>query len=82
MDDDEWDTSGKSRFDSVARKLRSEFKTAPPAVVSVATVEFGGFSMLFERRYRLDVFPDSSDPQSEHWRVFRVGRKHFVVNGA
>jgi hypothetical protein len=82
LEDDQWDTSGKSRFDSVTGKLRSEFKIDPPAVESVEANEFGGFSMLLQRGYRLDTFPDSSDRQSEHWRVFRPGRKHFVVQGA
>ena len=77
---DDLDTSGRSRFDSMAARLCTEFETTSPVVGSVAPDDVGGFSVRFSRNYRLDVFPAASDDSSEHWRVFQTGAtsKHFV----
>jgi hypothetical protein len=77
---DDWDSPGKSRFDSLAAGLCAEFEARPPVVASVAPDDVGGFSLLFVADYRLDVFPDDSDDSSERWRVFQPGdtSKHFV----
>jgi len=77
---DDWDTLGKSRFDSVAARLCTEFETTSPVVASADPDDVGGFSVRFSRDYRLDVFPADSDDSSEHWRVFQPGAtsKHFV----
>jgi hypothetical protein len=78
--DDDWDSPGKSRFDSLATILCTEFETRPPVVSSVNVDEVGGFSLNFNAGYRLDVFPADSNDSSEDWRVFQPGsgNKHFV----
>ena len=77
---EDWDSPGKSRFDSMALGLCSEFETRPPEVASVQPDDVGGFSLHFVTDYRLDVFPADSDDSSEHWRVFQPGdtSKHYV----
>jgi hypothetical protein len=77
---DDWDSMGKSRFDSVAALLCTEFETTPSLVASGDVDDVGGFSLLFSRDYRLDVFPDDSLDSSEHWRIFKPGdrSRHFV----
>ena len=80
---DDWETSGKSRFDHLTQTLRTEFAASPPKVLSVSTDDVGGFSLAFSDNYRFDVFPDDSrlDDHAEHWRLFepQTERDHFVV---
>jgi len=77
---DDWDKSGKSRFDHAAAALSAEFEVNGPAVLSVTPDSFGGFTLWFAYYYHLDVFPNSSYPSTEHWRIFQPGKleSHFV----
>jgi hypothetical protein len=78
---DDWDTLGKSRFDSVADLLCTEFEKTPPVVTSIDLDDVGGFSLHFSHNYRLDVFPDDSSDSGEHWRIFEpgAGSKNFIL---
>ncbi|HEV3272086.1 MAG TPA: hypothetical protein VGZ93_07890 [Candidatus Methylacidiphilales bacterium] len=80
---DDWDTFGKSKFDSVARFLCSEFETNPSIVESVDCDEAGGFLIHFDDEVRLQVSPDIG-VSGEQWRLFQPGEanKHFVVGNA
>jgi hypothetical protein len=77
---DDWDTPGNSRFDTTVAALRQQFAAAPPFIKSIIVDEVGGFSIHLTGDYRLDVFPDHSKTECEHWRLFRPGddQSHFV----
>ena len=78
---EDWDSSSKSRFDILARRLSSQLESSAPLVRSVKADDVGGFSIVLSRGYRLDVFPDSSDRDGEDWRIFQPASRsrHFVV---
>ena len=71
---DDWDSPGKSRFDSLAAELCTEIETSPPVVASVQPDDVGGFTVHLTTDFRLDVFPANSDESVEHWRIFQLVR--------
>jgi hypothetical protein len=77
---DDWDKPGKSKFDVTAATLENEFSAFPPSVTSIYIDEVGGFTIELTNDYRLDIFPDRSTSNTEHWRLFQPGidHRHFV----
>jgi hypothetical protein len=77
---DDWDSPGNSKFDVTAATLEGELSASPPSVTSIRIDEVGGFTIELTNDYRLDVFPDRSILNTEHWRLFQPGidQSHFV----
>jgi hypothetical protein len=80
-DDFDWDKPGNNRCDANMSSFINQY--CPLNVKSIVVDDIGGFSLLFERSFRLEVFPVSS-LENEHWRLFKPGEKtspHFVLIG-
>jgi hypothetical protein len=77
---DDWDDPGKSHFDVTTTSLQKLFAQHPPCVTSIAVDELGSITLSFTDDYKLDVFPDDSRLDCEHWRLFKPGVEdsHFV----
>jgi hypothetical protein len=81
MDDFDWDVQGANRRDKrIAALFQNE--TRQFLVRKVEVGEAGGFTIIFDDEYALDVFPDDS-LSDEHWRIFKPSAEepHFVVTG-
>jgi hypothetical protein len=81
MDDFDWDVQGANRRDKrIAELFQNE--TRQFLVRKVEVGEAGGFTIIFDDEYALDVFPDDS-LSDEHWRIFKPSAEepHFVVTG-
>jgi hypothetical protein len=77
-----WDVQGGNRRDRrIAELFQNE--TRQFMVRKVEAGEAGGFTIVFEDEYALEVFPDDS-MSGEHWRIFKpyADEPHFVVTGA
>lgn len=82
-DEYNWDAGGESLFDMLCGKFMAELKKHPLHVIDITYDNAGGFSLLFERNYRLDVFPARSSLRNdEHWRLFQpdVNTDHYVFS--
>jgi hypothetical protein len=77
---DDWDSPGKSQFDTIVARVCEEFAEVPPHVTSIVTDDFGGFSAQLTNDFRLQVFPHSGQTHHEFWRLFQPGTEqdHFV----
>jgi hypothetical protein len=77
---DDWGTPGNSFFDITSVPLNEQFLASPPYVMSISVDDVGGFSIRLTQDYRLDVFPEDSRTDCEHWRLFQSGveQNHFV----
>lgn len=68
------------------QRIRDWLGRAPFVVDGLRADMFGGFSLLLEDGFALDVFPDDSldGEYSEHWRLLRPDEagSHFVVSGS
>ena len=81
MDDFDWDVHGANKRDKrIAELFQNE--TRQFLVRKVEVGEAGGFTIIFDDGYALDVFPDDSF-SDEHWRIFKPSAEepHFVVTG-
>jgi hypothetical protein len=81
LDDFDWDVQGANRRDrGIADLFQNE--TQQFLVREVEVGRAGGFTLIFDDEYALDVFPDDS-LSDEHWRIFKPSTEepHFVVTG-
>lgn len=81
LDDFDWDVQGANRRDKgIADLFQNE--TRQFLVREVEVGHAGGFTLIFDDEYALDVFPDDSLSE-EHWRIFKPSAEepHFVVTG-
>ncbi len=75
----EWDVAGENRCDERMAAFLAEH--APRMVVGVAGDEAGGFRLVLDRDFSLDVFPDDS-LGDEHWRFFLSGNRATAYGSA
>jgi len=82
-DDEEYDWSkiGQSRFDELAFVF-NEALDNNYIVKKIESDELGGVKILFDNNYVLEIFPNDSFNDSEHWRfIDEQANKHLVVSG-
>ncbi|WP_338780574.1 hypothetical protein [Metabacillus sp. FJAT-52054] len=83
MADFDWDEIGSNRFDERIQLFNRRKEKL--LVEKIEADEFGGFTLSFSYGFTLEVFPDSSeeDSDAEYWRFFNWKEKspHFVVTG-
>lgn len=78
--DFEWDKPGVNLCDFAMESFLN--KKCPIIPKSIIVDEVGGFRLLLEHGFCLDVFPDDSQ-DGEHWRMFQPAEKthHVVLRG-
>jgi hypothetical protein len=81
IEDFDWDVQGASRRDKRIAELFQN-KTREFLVLEVKVGEAGGFTIILDDEFALDVFPDGS-LSTEHWRIFKTSadEPHFVITG-
>lgn len=70
---DDWDCTNKSCFDQYFSAFNAQLKSKPLAVLVCTADDFGGFTLLLENGFRLDVFPNGGGNRAEAWRLFQPG---------
>jgi hypothetical protein len=59
-------------------------RTRPPLFVGAVEIDsVGGLQIMLSGSYRLEAFPDASQPDTEHWRLLLnavAGNDHFVCS--
>src|SRR5262249_22944077 len=84
-DDDDFDPNNdRSACEERMCAWLTEHRLEPLTIRSVTADEFGGFELVLDRGYALEVVPASGRPQYEHWRLLGPGvdqPPHFVVVG-
>jgi hypothetical protein len=81
---EEFDANGPSRCEARMNEWLEEYAEAPLKVKRVESDHIGGFRLLLEHGFVLEVFPANSlrGEHSEHWRFFRPSSEgHFVLTG-
>lgn len=78
-----WDRSGPRRLDERTAALRQVLDTNSPLVEAVEADAVGSLHVGFNGGYALEIFPDTTLEDMEHWRFFEPHRQtaHFVVGG-
>jgi hypothetical protein len=62
--------------------LVAAWSPAPPLLARVLSDEAGSLTLVLSNGYRLEVFPSSSIPDDEQWRLLKLREdRHFVVYG-
>jgi hypothetical protein len=84
---DEWlgfdEDKGRTRCEAALSELIDGHRDDPICVQSVVGDELGGFRLSFSHDLTLEVFPDTSRKDYEHWRFFQIQKSpHFVMTGA
>jgi len=79
-EDFEWDIVGTTLFDEL-NEARVKELCNRIFLKEVLLDEYGGMRMVFDSGHTLEVFADSSNPDTELWRFFEMDSEdsHFVV---
>ena len=79
-----WDRNGPRRLDERTAALQQLLDTDPPTVEGVQADAVGSLRISFSGGYMLELFPNGTLDDQEHWRFFEPYRdkRHFVVGAA